>query len=89
MEGKAYGMTPTEIDDCYTTFILYDRDYSGTIDIMELKACLKTLCGNRMSDNLIDRFVDMQMNSVDKDKNRHIDFKEFIQMYAKFAKGRV
>lgn len=60
-----------------------DTDGSGTIDKAELTELLKTQLGKRMSEKMVERFVDSQFQIHDKDGNGSIDQEEFLELYAK------
>jgi len=72
-----------ELAACRAKFEKFDADNSGTIDAAELKELLKETMGKKMSEMMIKRYVDMQLNLWDKDDNGQIDFDEFTLLYAK------
>jgi Ca2+-binding EF-hand superfamily protein len=71
------------VSEAERKFYEYDTDHSGAIDRNELKPLLRVFFGNRMSDNLMERFASGQLQSADTNKSGQIDFREFLELYAK------
>eukprot|EP01088_Endostelium_zonatum_P010922 TRINITY_DN2461_c0_g1_i2.p1 TRINITY_DN2461_c0_g1~~TRINITY_DN2461_c0_g1_i2.p1 ORF type:complete len:334 (-),score=87.77 TRINITY_DN2461_c0_g1_i2:135-1088(-) len=80
---RPHGITDPEIHNCLGQFRQADVDGSGTIDARELKALLRRTMGTHMSENLLDRFVNLQMQSLDANRSGQIDFDEFLTLYMK------
>eukprot|EP01027_Heterolobosea_sp_BB2_P021160 GEZU01030332.1.p1 GENE.GEZU01030332.1~~GEZU01030332.1.p1 ORF type:complete len:355 (-),score=113.50 GEZU01030332.1:45-1001(-) len=76
-------LTPEQKAAALEKFDQYDVDRSQTIDMTELKALLEDTIQSKMSAGMWNRFVKMNMSSVDKDGNNEIDFEEFLSLYAK------
>jgi len=85
---RPHGITDPEIQNCMVQFRQADADGSGTIDARELKGLLRRSMGNQMSDSLLDRFVNLQMQSLDANRSGSIDFDEFLQLYMKLKSGQ-
>jgi Ca2+-binding EF-hand superfamily protein len=68
-------------------FQKYDTDRSGTIDRSELKPLLREFFGNRMSEGLMDRFASAHIQSADTNRSGQIDFREFLELYAKLKQS--
>eukprot|EP01089_Gocevia_fonbrunei_P001442 TRINITY_DN1132_c0_g1_i3.p1 TRINITY_DN1132_c0_g1~~TRINITY_DN1132_c0_g1_i3.p1 ORF type:complete len:389 (-),score=107.98 TRINITY_DN1132_c0_g1_i3:292-1458(-) len=83
------GLSEPEVADCFAKFRQVDRDGSGGLDPNELKEVLRMTSGRKMADGLLTRFVNMQMATLDKDKNGTLDFEEFLVLYSKFKSGAV
>jgi hypothetical protein len=81
--GPTYGLPPAEIREAEDAFGRYDTDRSGTIDRNELKPLLRAVFGNRMNENLMDRYAAGHFQSADRDKSGQIDFGEFLDLYSK------
>eukprot|EP01088_Endostelium_zonatum_P011131 TRINITY_DN2497_c0_g1_i1.p1 TRINITY_DN2497_c0_g1~~TRINITY_DN2497_c0_g1_i1.p1 ORF type:complete len:284 (+),score=74.06 TRINITY_DN2497_c0_g1_i1:58-909(+) len=86
---RPHGITDQEILSIMEKFRQVDTDRSGTIDHRELKPLLRMTCQTTMSDALLDRFVNLQMQSVDANRSGSIDFDEFLTLYTKFKQGGV
>jgi len=71
-------LSQEEIDACRETFLLFDKDRSGTIDQWELKDVLKAM-GQAPSDEEIFRMI----SEVDDNDSNSIDFSEFLQVVAR------
>ena len=84
---KPQGITDHEVLDCMAKFRQVDTNHSNTIDHKELKPLLRLTCQTTMNDNLLDRFVNLQMQSVDANRSGQIDFDEFLVLYSKFKAG--
>lgn len=82
-------LSEDEIQEAVAKFKEYDLDGSNTIDKEELKSLFKSKMG-RMSERMIDRFVEGQFQLADTDNSGEIDLQEFIVLYAKLhlKKGR-
>jgi hypothetical protein len=78
--GPTHGLSRREITEAERKFYEYDKDHSGTIDRNELKPLLRVFFGNRLSDNLMDRFASAEMQLATR--KGQIDFKEFLELYA-------
>eukprot|EP01088_Endostelium_zonatum_P010923 TRINITY_DN2461_c0_g2_i1.p1 TRINITY_DN2461_c0_g2~~TRINITY_DN2461_c0_g2_i1.p1 ORF type:complete len:405 (-),score=103.79 TRINITY_DN2461_c0_g2_i1:102-1268(-) len=80
---RPHGITDPDIINCLEQFRQADLDGSGTIDARELKELLRRTMGGRMTENLLDRFVNLQMQSLDANKSGQIDFDEFLTLFMK------
>jgi len=85
---KPHGISDPEILDCLAKFKSVDKDNNGTIDKSELKNLLAITTARNMSDGLLERFVSVQMQSLDSNKSGSVDFDEFLALYAKFKSGQ-
>jgi len=64
-------------------FRKYDADGSGTIDKGELKNLLRVTMGTKVSDMIIDLFIQANWQLGDTDGNGTIDQMEFLRLYSK------
>jgi len=64
-------------------FNKYDMDNSGKIDENELKNLIKEHMGPKVSNMIINRFVETNINLGDKDEDRLIDQEEFMIIFKK------
>jgi len=81
--GPTYDLLPEEIHHVEGLFAKYDTDKSGTIDQNELKPLLRAVFGNKLNDNLMDRYASAHFQSADKDQSGQIDFGEFLGLYSR------
>ena len=65
----AAGLTEAEKAEAMALLKKYDADNSGTITKDELTTLLKDKYGKKMSDKMIERFVEMNFQLADKDKS--------------------
>eukprot|EP00761_Pharyngomonas_kirbyi_P009746 gb/GECH01009764.1/.p1 GENE.gb/GECH01009764.1/~~gb/GECH01009764.1/.p1 ORF type:complete len:218 (+),score=44.85 gb/GECH01009764.1/:1-654(+) len=85
---KQAELTEEDCQHALTKFKEFDKDGNGTISRDELKDLLLTTMSKKSSSAMVDRVVNMHMNSADKDGNDEIDKEEFLTVYAKvFKKG--
>eukprot|EP00924_Labyrinthula_sp_SR-Ha-C_P012823 maker-scaffold_12-snap-gene-0.55-mRNA-1 protein AED:0.19 eAED:0.19 QI:0/0/0/1/1/1/2/0/151 len=71
-------LSKEEIEKCRDTFIQFDEDESGTIDMWELEKVFKSM-GQDLSEEELMTFI----SQVDNDNSNSIDFGEFLIMMAK------
>lgn|ERR1711988_1080670 len=83
MASTAPSLPPQEVEKIKTLFNKYDSDKNGTLDKQELKVCLEESLNRTLSDNLLNRYLDVQFQASDKDYNGVIDWQEFQSLYAK------
>lgn len=74
-------LTEQEKLDAKKKFEEFDTDKSGTIDREELKKILLTTMKGKVSPAMIERVVNMHMNSGDKDGSGEISLEEFYGIY--------
>uniref|UniRef100_A0A7S0I9G7 EF-hand domain-containing protein n=1 Tax=Micromonas pusilla TaxID=38833 RepID=A0A7S0I9G7_MICPS len=68
-------LSQEEIDGCREAFNKFDKDGSGTIDALELKATL-----NAMGQNPTEEEIFQMISQVDDDNSGEIEFAEFIKV---------
>ena len=81
MASQKLELTPQLKETIRKEFDKYDTDKNGTLDKMELRACLETTLKTKLSDNLFGRYVEASFQKTDKDSNQVIDFDEFCELY--------
>lgn len=68
-------LTREEIKTCREAFDTFDKDCSGSVDLMELKQCLSGL-GSSPSDEELHQMI----SQVDEDGSNEIHFAEFLKI---------
>jgi len=88
-KGPTHGLSHHEISEAEKKFYEYDVDKSLTIDRNELKPLLRSFFGNKLSDGLMERFASAEMQAADSqhDTKGQLDFKEFLELYAKLKQA--
>mmetsp|Transcript_18699 Transcript_18699/g.22396 ORF Transcript_18699/g.22396 Transcript_18699/m.22396 type:complete len:149 (+) Transcript_18699:187-633(+) len=69
-------LTKEEINHCRDAFDSFDKDGSGTIDVMELKTTLTAITGQTPTDEELHLMIGL----VDEDGSGEIHFAEFLKV---------
>jgi len=77
------GISDKEVDELRAAFNEFDADHSGNLSRAELKLLLAMTIAHQQEEGILERFVSMEWESVDSDKNGYIDFHEFLVMWSK------
>jgi len=77
------GISENEVDELRAAFNEFDADHSGHLSRAELKLLLAMTIAHQQQEGILERFVSMEWDSVDSDKNGYIDFHEFLVMWCK------
>jgi Ca2+-binding EF-hand superfamily protein len=64
-------------------FEQYDTDKSGTIDKTELRNVIEASLKTKVTEKLMQKYLDAEFNRHDKDGSGSIDFEEFCELYSK------
>ena len=64
MASTAPSLPPQEVEKIKTLFNKYDSDKNGTLDKQELKVCLEESLNRTLSDNLLNRYLDVSMDDL-------------------------
>merc|ERR1712205_185607 len=72
---KKGGLSEEQLDEVREAFGLFDADASGSIDVRELKAAMRSL-GFEVKNEELKKMV----SDIDGDGNGTIEFAEFLQM---------
>ncbi|XP_069462750.1 centrosomal protein 43 isoform X3 [Ambystoma mexicanum] len=73
-------LSPKQVIEAKKKFEFYDKDKSGEISKDELRTLFMDLFPH-FHRNMLERYVNDEFKSADKDFNNGIDFQEFIGMY--------
>jgi len=73
--------TQEELSEVRAKFQKYDKDNNGTLDKNEYRLLLEDTLDRKISDNLFHRYLEIEFNLADVDKNGTIDFPEFCAVY--------
>eukprot|EP00976_Prorocentrum_cordatum_P060384 1175870-Prorocentrum_minimum.AAC.4 len=72
---KQPGLSNEEIEACRTAFAMFDKDFSGSIDIQELRETLKAMGQNPSEEELF-----LLLSQVDDNGSGTIELSEFMQL---------
>ena len=61
----------------------FDKDGNGTLDKDELRSLLEETLKRKITDKMMDSYVELQFSAEDKNSNRLIELDEFISLYSK------
>nr|XP_006815156.1 PREDICTED: FGFR1 oncogene partner-like [Saccoglossus kowalevskii] len=79
-EDDEQDLTSKQVVDARQKFEQYDKDDNGMIDKDELRGLFLDIFPH-FHKNMLDRYVNDEFRSVDKDFSSGIDFEEFLAMY--------
>ncbi|KAG2388592.1 hypothetical protein C9374_000031 [Naegleria lovaniensis] len=74
-------LTPQQLEEIRRAFKQYDKDNSNSIDRQELQTLLETTLKTNLSEKMLQKYVDVQFNKNDTNKNQVIDYDEFVKLY--------
>lgn len=64
-------------------FEKYDTDKSGTIDRNELRSVIEASLKTKVTEKLMQKYLEVEFNRHDKDGSGAIDFEEFCELYSR------
>jgi len=76
-----HDLSPEEFENAMKLFAEHDTDHSGKIDRNELTVLIKQHMGNHVSDSIIQRFVNANIDLGDEDGDGLIDSEEFLLIF--------
>merc|ERR1712226_425435 len=78
--ASSEGMSAIHLEEARKKFEEYDKDKNGSIDKGELRELFVDLFP-AFHKNMLDRYVNDEFRSADKDFSNAIEFEEFLDMY--------
>jgi len=82
-EAKESDLSPQQIEEVRKKFNKYDTDGNGTLDKKEMTALLEETLNRKVSEHLLESYVQLQFHATDKNFNGIIEWDEFISLYSK------